>query len=193
MNVLRVCMEKISIKYLLIFLPFVFLFNQWSSKELLVWYGKSLYPVPYFEGQLSFSAERLMNYYNYMLERDSLNIYFQTQLFDFVFIVSTMLLFGSLGLLFYKLYSKITFLRRFSFVVLIMGLLAPFFDILENLISFYFISNPENIPNVLAVIYSTFAAIKFGLFSTTYLGLGFLVLAGIWVLIRRVMTKNKNK
>jgi hypothetical protein len=84
-----------------------------------------------------------------MLDHNSLHTYFQTQLIDFVFIISTMLLHGTIGLLFYKLLSNRPVLKRLSSLGLIAGLLAPCFDIMENIVSFYFIANPKTIPQIL--------------------------------------------
>ncbi|MEW9702726.1 hypothetical protein [Paenibacillus sp. SI8] len=182
--------KKIKTSYLLLLLPIAVIFNQWSTAVLNDWYRRSQFPVTYVQGQLSFSAAKLTMYYRHMLEQNSLPIYFQTQLIDFMFILSTMLLHGTLGLLFYKLLANRPFLKRLSSVGLITGLLAPCFDILENIVSFYFIANPEGIPQVLALVYSSFSACKFGLFVITYLLFGFLLLCGLWVAILYFRKRN---
>jgi phosphoglycerol transferase MdoB-like AlkP superfamily enzyme len=159
------------------------LMNLGVNSYLNVMYSRSLFPVSYFEGQLTFNAVKLTGYYSYMVERGSLHLYLHTQLFDFVFILSTLLLHGVLGLLLLRLHASRPRMRRFAIVVLIAGLAAPLFDVLENLVSFIFIANPEGIPNLLVIVASAFSACKFGLFAFTYLGVIILTIRWLWSFI----------
>ncbi|MCD1258553.1 hypothetical protein B5M42_006865 [Paenibacillus athensensis] len=176
---------RIRTAYALLLVLAAVIFNQGATLLLNDWYRRSQYPVPYYEGQLSFSAAKLTAYYRYMLDHNSLGIYFQTQCIDFVFILATFLLHGSIGLLVYKLVAHRPFLKKASLVALAAGLLAPCFDILENLVSFYFIARPEAIPAALALLYSSFSACKFGLFIVAYVLFGILLLWGVWMAICR--------
>ena len=64
-----------------------------ASQALLDgFYARSGYPVPYYVGQLSFSAARLQGWYGDMLDRGTLGVYWQTQFVDFGFIAATLLL-----------------------------------------------------------------------------------------------------
>ena len=59
-------------------------------------YARSGYPVPYYEGQLSFSASKLEGWYATMEQHGTLGVYWQTQLLDFAFIAATAVFFTAL-------------------------------------------------------------------------------------------------
>ncbi len=87
--------------------------------------------------------------------------YVQTQLFDFAFVASVIAFGICLGMLIARLGKP----RSATFM---MGLGAGFFaftggtfDSLENVMSFWLMQFETSIPQVLAYIYSSFAALKF--------------------------------
>ena len=63
-----------------------------SQAVLDGFYARSGFPVPYYVGQLSFSAASLQGWYGDMLDRGTLGVYWQTQFVDFGFIAATLLL-----------------------------------------------------------------------------------------------------
>jgi hypothetical protein len=147
------------------------LLQQGSQAVLNVFYENSGYPVPFFVGQLSFDANKLEGWYGQMLSNGTLGVYWQTQIVDFGFIASTILLHASALALVARLLPAATRWRRFATAMIVVGVSAPIFDVLENLVSFVLLQNPLEVSQPLAVLYSSFAALKF---------LGFL-LAYAWV------------
>lgn len=130
-------------------------------------YERSGYPVPYFVGQTSFDASKLEGWYTAMQAGGTLEIYWQTQFVDFAFIAATALLHASLLVLVARLLPEAW--RRVALWFALVGVLAPAFDVLENLMSFIALANPTEINPVVAVVYSSFAVLKFACFFAVYL------------------------
>lgn len=129
-------------------------------------YIASGHPVDYLTGQTSFSGEEVKGWYAEMQAAGTLDVYWYTQLFDFVFIL-TVFAMGSLAATFL---ARINGSRRGSGSALWAAAalaLGAMFDAAENLISFVMLSNPQGFPNWVAVPYSTMAVIKF-----TFIGTG---------------------
>ena len=124
-------------------------------------YEASKFPVSYFEQQTSFDAIMMKQWYSVMIQEWTFQTYIQTQFIDFVFIFFVILFWYTLWYFvnsfhnpkwfIYKIWSKLTWSLP----------IAGFFDILENLVSFFMIYNPENFNHFLVIPYSTFAVIKF--------------------------------
>lgn len=125
-------------------------------------YADSKFPVPYGVGQTTFDGELLKSYYQFMIEQDTLGIYWRTQFIDFGFIASMFIV----GLLIPTLLRRIAFPSTWAYSILTWaGILIPMgaiFDAIENLNSFIMLVQPQTFPNWLALPYSAFAAIKFG-------------------------------
>lgn len=124
-------------------------------------YADSGHPVDYATGQLTFQGETIFGYYEAMRSAGTFGIYVQTQLIDFLFIASVIAFGLCLGTL-------IARFGRAGSAVHMMGIGAAFFafaggsfDALENLMSFWMMQFDTAIPQTLALIYSSFAALKF--------------------------------
>lgn len=142
-------------------------------------YAESLFPVPYAVGQTTFDGQQLKSYYQFMLDKNTLGIYWQTQFIDFGFIAAMFIT----GLLIPILLRRIALSSSWGYSILTLaGVLIPvgaIFDAIENLNSFIMLVQPQTFPNWLALPYSTFAVIKFGC-----IGLGMLaMLLGLLVAI----------
>lgn len=168
---------KLKWRNLLIVLPLIWILRVVVNNYLDELYAKSLFPVPFFEGQTTFNAGELTGYYLYMIKQGTLDIYLQTQLFDFVFIVATLVFHGVAGLVVWKLHLNHHVNRNIAIWVWIVGIAAPLMDALENLVSFSFIADTANITSFLTILYSAFAVTKFVLFGITYLGIMFLIIS----------------
>ena len=128
-------------------------------------YAASKFPVPFAKGQTSFSGSQVKKWYAVMSAEGTLDIYFSTQLFDFVFMVA-MASFGLLaGSLIVRLSEGEGVLRkitrgfgRFTRVALPVG---AGFDAVENVFSFIMLSRPESFSDFWAVLQSSFAVAKF--------------------------------
>lgn len=134
-------------------------------------YAASKFPVDYMTGQTSFSGEAVKGWYQSMNEQGTLGIYWQTQFIDYGFILSVIVV----GLVFGTFAARLAMKNGWGYKL---GLAAAFViplgalsDACENLISFIMLSLPATFPNWLALPYSSFATMKFGL-----LALGMLLL-----------------
>jgi hypothetical protein len=130
-------------------------------------YARSGYPVPYYQGQLSFSAARLQDWYTSMRRNGTLGVYWQTQFVDFAFIAATGVFFTAL-LLCVARAQPAGRLRRIGLGLVPAGLAAAGFDVLENLLSFVMLPYPASIDPLVALLYSGAAAAKFGAFLVVY-------------------------
>lgn len=124
-------------------------------------YAASRHPVDFATGQLAFNGDTIYGYYQSMRAAGTFDIYVYTQLFDFAFIASVIVFGLCFGALIGRFGAAKSLPRR-------MGIGAAFFafaggtlDALENLMSFWLMQFDDAIPNVLAMIYSSFAALKF--------------------------------
>lgn len=133
-------------------------------------YARSGYPVPYYVGQTSFSADKLEGWYQTMDAAGTLGIYWQTQFVDFAFVAATAISHFLLLVLVARLLPDGRW-RRAALALVVVGLAAPAFDALENLVSFIALANPNEVNPVVAVVYSTVAVLKFAGFFAVYLWL----------------------
>ena len=131
-------------------------------------YARSGYPVPYYVGQTSFDAANLESWYGTMDAAGTLGIYWQTQFVDFGFVAATALLHFFALVLVARLLPDGRW-RRLGLALVVVGLSAPAFDALENLVSFIALANPTVVSPIVAVVYSTFAVLKFAGFFAVYL------------------------
>ena len=155
-----------------------------AQSVLNIFYARSQYPVAYFVGQTSFDAEKLEDWYQVMDEAGTIGVYWQTQFVDFAFIAATALLHYWLLLLITRL-LPVGRWRRIGLAAVVIGLLAPAFDVLENLVSFIALSNTTEILPVTAIVYSSFASLKFLSFFAVYLWVPVGVVAAAVLRIRR--------
>lgn len=152
---------------------------QFSKGKLDASYAASLHPVDYMTGQTSFSGETVKEYYAAMTNTGTLDIYVTTQLIDFGFILG----FLGIGLFVCTLIARLS--RTYSFgqkAGMLAGLAfvsGGISDMIENGWSFIMLANPSTFADWLAIPYSTFAVLKFGLITLgLLLALVSLVLAG---------------
>jgi hypothetical protein len=124
-------------------------------------YAASLYPVPFYVGQTAFRGEVLKGYYAHMLEAQTLDIYWRTQLIDFGFIAAVFIAGVTVSLCLARLNKPFPFLYKLSLVAALLIPLGAIFDTIENLISFVMLAQPTHFPDWIAFIYSSFAVLKF--------------------------------
>jgi hypothetical protein len=135
-------------------------------------YVASGYPVPFFVGQTTFNAAELKGYYQVMIDKDTLPLYWLTQCIDFAFIVCTYLAFFALSQsVFHSIKRVIPKALLWQAVAAYMCLIAPLAavaDAAENIFSFIMLLQPVTFPDFLVYPYSAFAVVKFFLFFLTY-------------------------
>jgi hypothetical protein len=153
---------------LLVALAVGFVAQRVSQTILDNFYARSGYPVPYYEGQLSFSAEKLEGWYTAMQRNGTLGVYWQTQFVDFGFIAATALLFTAALLLVARAFPADGKARKVAVALVLLGPVAPLFDVVENLISFVLLADPASVNQPLALLYSSAAALKFAGFAAVY-------------------------
>ena len=173
--------------YLLILLSCVTLwFHLLVNHKITQLYSASWFPVPYFVWQTSFDSEKIEWWYAQMLQWWTLDIYVSTQLFDFVLILSVVLMWIVLTYTIIRLFPEGHVLRKNALYLSLLLPLAGVFDICENLVSFIMIAHPSDISQWIAVIYSSFAVLKFIFWGWAYLVIPVILL---WWIIRKIPRK----
>jgi hypothetical protein len=117
----------------LLLMSYVFYF--YASSTLTKSYEESLFPVPYYEAQMSFDAEKIKGWYAFLIEHNTFDKYLYTQHIDFIFMVSVLLLHFFALLLVSRLFPSSSRWRSGMIVFAIISSLAPIADALENLVS----------------------------------------------------------
>lgn len=131
-------------------------------------YARSGFPVPYYVGQLSFSARKLESWYAEMERGGTLDVYWQTQFVDFGFIAAVALLHTAALLLVARAAPVGTRWRRAATALVLLGPAAPVLDAGENVVSFVMLARPHGVSQLAAVVYSAAAAAKFAGFVAVY-------------------------
>lgn len=142
-----------------------FMWLQWIKGVLDASYAASNHPVDYATGQTGFDAGLIKSYYAHMQDMGTLNIYFQTQLIDFGFILGVALMGVCLCTLVARLSPQSSWGRHMGLIAAICALIGAACDATENLISFVMLANPAEFANWLALPYSAFAVVKFAMIS----------------------------
>ena len=136
-------------------------------------YVQSQFPVPFYIGQTTFNAIELKSYYQVMLDKGTLSLYWQTQWIDFVFIVCTYWAFFALTQsIHHSIKRAQPRARSWQAVARAACYIAPIAavaDMLENLISFIMLLQPKGFWDIWVYPYSSFAVVKFCIFALTYL------------------------
>jgi len=142
-------------------------------------YAASGHPVCYATGQTRFSGETIKGYYATMQEAGTLDVYWQTQLIDYGFILAI----ACMGLFVATLIARIgrpgSWGRRLGLWAGTAAILGAICDAIENGWSFVMLLNPTDFANWLAIPYSAFAVIKFALIAFALFALLGSLIAGI--------------
>jgi hypothetical protein len=149
-----------------------YLFYFYASSTLTQSYQDSLFPVPYYEAQMSFDADKIKGWYAFLIEHNTFDKYLYTQHIDFIFMVSVLLLHFFALLLVSRLFPSTSRWRTGMIVCAIASSLAPIADALENLVSYIMLADPLQFPAYLVYIYSSFAVLKFSMFVFAYAAFG---------------------
>jgi hypothetical protein len=132
-------------------------------------YVDSQFPVPFYIGQTTFNAEELKGYYAVLISKGTLDNYFWVQMADYLFMVTVLVSFFALMTAVYRSLPEVKWLKDLGWVMLLIAPTAALFDAVENLVSFFFIANPQGFADWLVYPYSSFAVIKFAIFILAYL------------------------
>ena len=151
---------------------------QWVRVQLDASYAASGHPVDYATGQLTFDARTIEGYYAVMIEAGTLDIYVRTQIIDFGFIACMMALSLLLGTLVARLGGRGSLGWRLGIGAAVLGVAGASFDVVENLLSFAMLARPQDIPQALALAYSSAAAAKFALLTLAMAAVPLSLVAG---------------
>ena len=145
------------------------LFNFWATDLLNAAYAASGFPVPYWVAQLSFDHQKLKGWYGVLQGNNAMNRYLYAQYIDFIFIASVLALHISALVLVSRMLPASSRSRQWMLWAALLSAIAPLSDAIENGISFIMLANPTSFEPLLALAYSSFAAIKFAMFTLAYL------------------------
>lgn len=154
--------------------------NVWATKLLDAAYAASKFPVPYWQAQLSFDHFKLKGWYEFLIKNETLGLYIHTQFVDFIFIASVLVLHMAALLALSRAVPALTNARYALIWAALLSAIAPLADAVENGISFIMLANPTGFEPLLAIAYSSVAAIKFGMFILAYLAAAGGVLAALY-------------
>jgi hypothetical protein len=159
--------------------------NVWATKLLDTAYAESRFPVPYWQAQLSFDHLKLKGWYEFLIKHQTLDLYVHTQLIDFIFIASVLILHAAVLLALSRAMPSHSNARQALIWAALISAIAPLADAVENGISFIMVANPTGFEPLLAIAYSSVAAIKFGMFTFAYLAAAGGVVAALYYLATR--------
>jgi hypothetical protein len=163
--------------------------NFWATRLLDIAYAASRFPVPYWQAQLSFDHFKLKGWYDFLIKNETLDLYIHTQFIDFIFIVSVLILHTAALLALSRAVPAPSTARRAFIWAALLSAIAPLADAVENGISFIMLANPAGFEPLLAIAYSTVAAIKFGMFTFAYLAAAGGVVAALYYLATRAKSE----
>ena len=184
-NLFQQLQSKFTAPQLIVMSLLALLFNLWATELLNASYATSGFPVPYWQAQLSFDANKLKAWYQVLIERGTLDRYIQTQHIDFVFIASVLILHVVVLLAISRALPSNSWMRRAMIGAAMLSTIAPMADALENGMSYIMLANPANFAEGLAWAYSSVAAIKFAMFTFAYLAAILGIIAAGWLLVTR--------
>ena len=189
-NLFQQWQSKFTALQLMVIGLLALLFNFWATDLLNASYASSGFPVPYWQAQLSFDANKLKSWYQILIERGTLDRYIQTQHIDFVFIASVLILHIVVLLAISRALPANSGLRRAMIIAAMLSAIAPIADALENGISYIMLANPADFAEGLAWIYSSLAAVKFAMFTVAYLAAILGLICAAWLLVtRRILAR----
>lgn len=189
-NLFQQWQSKFTAPQLMVIGLLALLFNFWATDLLNASYASSGFPVPYWQAQLSFDANKLKGWYQILIERGTLDRYIQTQHIDFVFIASVLILHIVVLLAISRALPANSGLRRAMIIAAMLSAIAPIADALENGISYIMLANPADFAEGLAWIYSSLAAVKFAMFTVAYLAAILGLVCAAWLLVtRRILAR----
>ena len=146
------------------------------------------YPVSLIAGQLAFSAAAIKAHLQILSDQGTFDAFIRTQVIDFAWII---------GLMSTLFFSHVAIARaqlagsKWQRLALSLAVIAPCIaasDAFENLCSFAMLAMPKDFPGWLAILYSSFAAIKC-LWAIIGICLIIIQLIALWYTNRNADTK----
>lgn len=145
-----------------------------ANAVLTASYEASKFPVPFAEGQTTFSGPTIKGYYAELIAQGTMGRYVLTQLIDIGFIAAMMLFGVAAGTRLARSFGPSTRLGRAARLSGTAVAVGAGFDAIENLWSFAMLAQPTSFADWLAIPYSASAVIKFALEISGIIALGLL-------------------
>lgn len=134
-------------------------------------YEATGFPVSYFVGQTTFDATLLKQYWQVLINKGTVDSFIFVQKIDFLFMLTVFFSFGLSCMAIYRSLPENNRLKNFAWWMTLLLPHTATMDALENGVSFIMLSDPSGFADWLVYPYSSFAVVKFALFSITYLWL----------------------
>ncbi|MHA1720356.1 MAG: hypothetical protein ACTSXK_12605 [Promethearchaeota archaeon] len=145
--------------------------------------------IPIIQSQLSFSGRFLKDQYLIIINSGGLTYYRTAQFLDYGFMISYGGIFFSLVCLVGINAEADSFWEKTRGMFSIMSIGAILFDALENVFILMTLSNPQNFPDIWAIVHSTFALVKCILLITVLLW----ILSGFIVNLNKKIKERKER
>ncbi len=179
---------KISKKKLLILLVSFFVLLIIIFTIMIHFFKISGDVIPIVQSQLSFSGQFLKDQYSIIINSDGLSYYRTAQILDYGFMISYGGIFFCLVCLVGINADPDSFWNKTTKIFAPIAIGTTIFDALENLFILITLTDPTNFPNVLAIIHSIFALIKYILI---YIVVAWVFLGIISNMINKIKKKKK--
>ncbi len=114
------------------------------------------FPANFISSQLSFSGEIMKSHYSVT----NIEIYRISPILDYIFMLGYGLVLFSGSILVARKYNPSTRLNKIGYIISIFGIIAAICDGIENIFILTMLMEPLTFPNILAIIHSIFALIK---------------------------------
>jgi hypothetical protein len=151
-------------------------------------FAQSGYPATFTESQLSFSGEEIKSHYQVM-STQQIRLYIFAQLIDYAYLCCYGLLILSLGIFIGRKVNNFPKIKTACYTCSIIGMIAACCDAIENAFILAMASNSLQFNNLLAIIHSVFASIKFGLLGLSIISLSIIAL---FFIVLRIIKSSKN-
>jgi|GEM_PF-2008150 len=148
---------------------------------------QSGYPATFSESQLSFSGEEIKSHYQLMTS-DQIQMYIFAQLIDYIYLTIYGLLILSTGLFLGRKLSDSPRIKTYCYFISIAGIISACCDAVENAFILSMSSNPLQFNNLLAILHSVFASLKFGLLS---ISISSITIVTIFFIIKRTKSSKQ--
>ena len=145
--------------------------------------------IPIIQSQLSFSGRFLKDQYLIIMNSGGLTYYRTAQLLDYGFMISYGFIFFSLVCLVGIDAETDSFWEKTHGIFSIMSIGVILFDALENVFILLTLNNPQNFPDIWAIVHSTFALVKYILLITVLLW----ILSGFIVNLNKKIKERKER
>ena len=117
---------------------------------------RSGFPANFISSQLSFNGDIMKSHYSVT----NINIYRISPILDYIFMLGYGLVLFSASILVARKYNQSSRINKVGYIIAIFGIIAAICDGIENIFILGMLMDPLTFPNILAILHSVFALIK---------------------------------